>query len=52
MTDREKLLSALLREQDRRAGETVSVLDVIEMLEQLGAEHQRIVHHKVAASAA
>ena len=52
MTDREKLLTALLEAQDRRAGETVSLLDVIAMLEQLGAEHRRVVHHKVVVTAA
>ena len=49
MTDREKLLIALLRESDRRAGADISVVDVIEMLERLGAEHQQVVHHKLVA---
>ena len=52
MTDREKLLIALLRESDRRAGADISVVDVIEMLERLGAEHQQVVHHKLVATAA
>jgi hypothetical protein len=47
MTDREKLLAALLRESDRRVGAQVSVLDVIAMLDKLGAEHQLAVHHKL-----
>jgi hypothetical protein len=47
MTDREKLLTALLRENDHRDGTQVSVLDVIAMLEALGAEHRRLVHHEV-----
>ena len=46
MTDREKLLTALLQESDRRAGADISVLDVVAVLERLGAEHQRVVHHK------
>ena len=52
MTDREKLLTALLEESERPAGAEVSVLDVIAMLEQLGAEHQRLVHHKAVLIAA
>ena len=57
MTDREKLLAALLRESERRVGaevgsEEVSVLDVIAMLDKLGAEHQLVVHHKSVATAA
>ena len=58
MTDREKLPTALLRESDRRAGaeislvDEISVVDVIAMLENAGAEHQRVVHHKVVATAA
>ena len=52
MTDREKLLTALLEESDRRAGAEISVLDVIRMLEKAGAEHQRVIHHKVVANAA
>ena len=47
MTEREKLLTALLRESDRRVGAEVSVLDVIAMLDRLGAEHQRAVHHQL-----
>jgi hypothetical protein len=42
MTDREKLLTALLRESDRRAGAEISVLDVIAMLERVGAEHRPV----------
>jgi hypothetical protein len=45
MTDREQLLVALLEESERRAGAEVSVLDVIAMLERLGAEHQLTAHH-------
>jgi hypothetical protein len=58
MTDREKLLTALLQESDRRAGneislvDTISIVDVIAMLERLGAEHQRVVHHKAVLTAA
>jgi hypothetical protein len=52
MTDREKLLTALLEENDRRAGAEISVLDIISMLERLGAEHQQVVHHKVVVRAA
>ena len=52
MTDREKLLIALLQESDRRAGADVSVLDIIAMLEELGAEHQQVVHHKTMITAA
>lgn len=52
MTDREKLLTALLQESDRRAGADVSVLDVIAILEALGAEHRRVVHHEVVLTAA
>jgi hypothetical protein len=52
MTDREKLLTDLIRESDRRAGAEISVLDVIAMLEQLGAEHQLAVHHKAVLTAA
>lgn len=58
MTDREKLLTALLQESDRRAGaeislvSEISVVDVIRMLETLGAEHQQVVHHKFVRTAA
>ena len=52
MTDREKLLTALLQESDRRAGAKISVLDIVTMLEQLGAEHQLAVHHRSARPAA
>ena len=52
MTDREKLLTALRQEEDRRAGNEISVLDVIAMLDKFGAEHQRVVRHKVVATAA
>ena len=56
MTDREKLLTALLRESERDAWRSVvdevSVLDVIAMLEALGAEHRRVVHHEVVVAAA
>lgn len=45
MTDREKLLTALLADSERRVGAEVSVLDVIAMLDRLGAEHRRAVHH-------
>jgi hypothetical protein len=47
MTDREKLQTALVRESDRRAGAEVSVLDVMALLEKLGAEHQRAAHHRL-----
>jgi hypothetical protein len=40
MSDREKLLMALLCESERRSGAKVSVSDVIRMLERLGAEHR------------
>jgi hypothetical protein len=46
------LLTALIRESDRRAGAETSVLDVIAMLEQLGAEHQLAVRHKAVLTAA
>jgi hypothetical protein len=58
MTDREKLLSPLLEESDRRAGaeislvDEISVVDVIAILDKAGAEHQQVVHHKVVATAA
>jgi hypothetical protein len=52
MTDREKLLTALLQESDRRVGAEISVLDVLGMLERLGAEHRRAEHRKVAGDAA
>jgi hypothetical protein len=52
MTDREKLLTALLRESDRRAHVEISVLDVMAMLDKLGAEHQVAVHHKAVRTAA
>ena len=52
MTDREKLLTALVRESDRRVGAEISVLDVIAMLEKLGAEYQLAVHHKAVLTAA
>ena len=47
MTDREKLLTALLEESERRAGHDISVVQVMEMLERLGAEHRRVAHHRV-----
>lgn len=52
MTDREKLLTALLAESDRRVGAEVSVLDVITLLDELGAEHRRLVHHTLVIHAA
>ena len=52
MTDREKLLTTLLQESDRRSGSEISVLDVMAMLEELGAEHQLTVHHKSVKPAA
>ena len=52
MTDREKLLTALLEESDRRVGGEISVLDVVAMLDELGAEHRRVVHHEVVFTAA
>jgi hypothetical protein len=52
MTDREKLLTALLQESERRVGAEVSVLDVIAMLERLGVEHQLAVHDKLMLTSA
>jgi len=52
MTDREKLLTAPLRECDHRHGTQVSVLEVIAMLKALGAEHRRLVHHEVVVCTA
>ena len=52
MTDREKLLTALLQESERRAGGEVSALDVIAVLEALGAEHRRVVRHHLVVAAA
>jgi len=52
MTDREKLLTALLEEDERLADTEISVLDIIAMLERLGAEHQLVVHHKAVLTAA
>lgn len=58
MTDREKLLAALLEESDRRADaeislvDQISVVDVIAILDKAGAEHQRVVHHKAVLTAA
>ena len=52
MTDREKLLTSLLLESDRRAGAAISVLDVIALLQKAGAEHQLAVHHKLVVHAA
>ncbi len=52
MTDREKLLIALLTESDRRVGAEISVLEVIAMLDKLGAEHQLAVHDKAVLTAA
>jgi hypothetical protein len=56
MTDREKLLTALLQASEREAhrgvGDDISVLDVIAMLEALGAEHRRVVHHQGVFAAA
>jgi hypothetical protein len=52
VTDREKLLTALLQEIDRRADaeislvDEISVVDVIAILDKAGAEHQRAVHHR------
>ena len=40
MTDREQLLKALLQETDRRAGAEVSLVDVVDMLDELGAEYR------------
>lgn len=52
MTDREKLLTALLQESEHRAGAEISVLDVIALLDKLGAEHQLAEHHKLVRTAA
>jgi hypothetical protein len=52
MTDREKLLAALLEESERRDDAEISVLDIIAMLERLGAEHRRVVHHEAVRTAA
>jgi len=52
MTDHERLLIALLRETERRVGAELSALDVIAMLEKLGAEHRRVLHHKARRTAA
>jgi hypothetical protein len=56
MTDREKLLTALLQQSEREACRSVvgevSVLDVIAMLDALGAEHRRVAQHEVVVTAA
>ena len=58
MTAREKLLTALLEESERRARteislvDEISVVDVIAMLEALGAERRGVVHHEVGVTAA
>jgi hypothetical protein len=52
MTDREKLLISLLQESDRRAGVKISVLDVIAMLDRVGAEHRSAAHHMLVQPAA
>jgi len=52
MTDREKLLTALLQESDRRAGPEVSVLDVIAILNNAGVEYRHTKQHKTAGVAA
>jgi len=51
MTDRERLLNALIVKSDRRAGADISVLDVIALLEKTRAEHQLAVHHKLVVPA-
>ena len=51
MTDREKLLTAL-RASDPHVHSDISVIDVLAMLDKLGAEHQRVVHHKLVLTAA
>ena len=40
MSDREKVLTALLRESERQSPARVSVVDVISMLERFGAEYR------------
>lgn len=52
MTDREKLLTALLQETDRRAGNEISVLDVIAILQKAGIEYRRTKHHPAVRTAA
>ncbi len=52
MTDREKLLTALLQESERRVGVEISVLDLMAMLEALGAEHRDAVRRRMLRSAA
>ena len=51
MTDREKLLATLLQQSEREAHRgvdaDVSALDVIAMLEALGAEHRRVAGYVV-----
>jgi len=52
MTDRELLLTALLQENERRAGTEISVLDVIAMLDRFGSEHRLVAQHNSVATAA
>jgi len=52
MTDREKLLTALLQESDRRTRAAVSVLDVIAMLTKAGIEYRHAKQHKPVRTAA
>ena len=52
MTDHERLLTALLEESDRRLGARVSVLEVVAMLEALGAEHRRALRLAMELAAA
>ena len=51
MTDREKLLTALLQESERRVGAEISVLDVMAMLDALSAEHRRAVRRVLCPAA-
>ncbi len=51
MTDRELLLAALVREAEQGPAAGVSVMDVIRMLEQLGAEYRQARIQTVPAAA-
>jgi hypothetical protein len=52
MTDREKLLIALLTESDRRAGAAMSVVEVVALLEKIGTAQRLALHHKSVATVA
>jgi hypothetical protein len=52
MSDREKLLMALLEASERRVGAQMTVLDVVSMLDWLGADRRLAEQRKTVLTSA